>query len=76
MKSPNNSLAGFDESGVRVKNKTKWLHVASTPELTYYEVHKKRGGEAMQDIGILPHKHLTISFPALDLRGFKNLAGL
>lgn len=51
----NAQVAGFDESGVRVKNKTIRLHVASTPELTYYEVHKKRGGEAMQDIGILPY---------------------
>jgi transposase len=43
----------FDETGMRSEGKTKWMHVASTEGLTYYEVHNKRGEQATQDMGIL-----------------------
>lgn len=47
-------VANFDESGIRIKGKNHWLHVASTAELTFYGVHEKRGEKAMNEIGVLP----------------------
>jgi transposase len=43
----------FDETGVSVNSILKWLHVTSNEEYTYYNVHAKRGCEAINDIGIL-----------------------
>lgn len=45
----------FDETGMYVDKKRKWLHIASNEQYTYYKVHEKRGKKATDDIGILPH---------------------
>lgn len=42
-----------DESGLRVEGSNHWVHVASTPSLTYYFVHKKRGRKALDELGTL-----------------------
>ena len=44
----------FDESGLRVDGRLRWLHVASTEKLTHYHV-DKRGHVGMRVAGILPH---------------------
>jgi len=43
-----------DETGINIGGKRLWLHGASNNLWSWFEPHKKRGSEAMNDIGILP----------------------
>jgi transposase/uncharacterized coiled-coil protein SlyX len=45
---------GLDETGVRLDGKLHWWHTASTPTLTSYHVHAKRGRDGIEAGGILP----------------------
>lgn len=47
-------VAHADETGLRVAGKLHWLHVVSTKTLTWYGVHRRRGGEAIEHFALLP----------------------
>jgi transposase len=38
----------FDETGLKVNGKLKWIHTASTDKFCYLFLHEKRGGKALQ----------------------------
>jgi transposase len=48
------SVAHFDETGMRVQGRLRWVHSASTGKYVLITVHDKRGVEAMNAAGVLP----------------------
>ena len=44
-----------DESGFYIGGERHWLHVAATKTLTCYYPHRRRGSQATDAMGILPH---------------------
>lgn len=47
-------VAHFDETGLRVQGKLRWVHSASTGKYSLIIVHDKRGTAAMDHAGVLP----------------------
>jgi len=48
------AFAHADETGINIGGKRHWLHCVSNDRWTLYYPHKKRGTDAMNDMGILP----------------------
>jgi transposase len=48
------AVAHFDETGLEVKGKLHWLHVACTESLTHYGWARQRGPLGADTLGILP----------------------
>jgi transposase len=47
-------VAGFDETGFRVAGTLHWVHCARTGKYTLLMVHRRRGREAIEAMGVLP----------------------
>ena len=46
-------VANADETGLRIKGGLHWIHLLTTPLLTWMACHAKRGKEAFDELGIL-----------------------
>ena len=44
-----------DETGLMINKKNHWLHTSSSKDFALFKVHKKRGKEAIDEIGIIPN---------------------
>ena len=48
------NICHADETGINVDGTRLWLHCASNNNWTYFHPHRKRGCEAIDDMGIIP----------------------
>ncbi len=48
-------LCHADETGININGKRVWLHCVSNHLWSYYLPHDKRGFDAMEEMGVLPH---------------------
>ena len=51
---PQEPILHADETSVPINKVNHWLHVLCTPLLTFFAIHRHRGQEAIQAIGIIP----------------------
>ena len=49
------ALAHVDETGINIGGTRSWLHNTSNDRFSYFYPHAKRGGAALDEIGILPN---------------------
>jgi transposase len=54
------SVLNVDETGINKNGDRFWLHSVSSKLWTYFYPHKRRGSEAMEEMGILPNYKGTI----------------
>jgi len=54
MQLASSALVHADETGINISGKRGWLHNASNDKFSYFYPHAKRGGDALDEIGILP----------------------
>jgi hypothetical protein len=47
-------VVNFDETGLRVQGKLRWVHSASTDKYSLVIVHDRRGTKGMDAAGVLP----------------------
>jgi transposase len=60
------AVLNLDETGFFISGRRQWLHTVSTPALTHYTSHEKRGRGAHEATGILPGYQGTIVHDSYD----------
>lgn len=47
------NVVHFDETGINIEKKRRWLHCAASEKWTLFYPHEKRGTDAMNEMGVL-----------------------